>query len=84
MTVLEHLRSLSPENPNRYLLGKTGVSTGEIARASQLGLSRAREILSSLEARGLVRKVGQRGGWLPVLPTTGSSSVLQQEGEHAH
>lgn len=64
--VLEVLARLSPENPIQRYIGKSGVSTERIAKAISLSVSQARDLLGDLEHRGLVRKVGERGGWMPV------------------
>lgn len=61
--VLSVLDRLTMENPNRYILGKTIVSTSEIASQTDLSLVRVRELLRHLERRGRVTKVGERGGW---------------------
>ena len=68
--VLEALRQLTAENANIYYLGKTAVSTRKIAQTISIKPRRVRELLSSLERRGLVRRVGERSGWLPVIPAT--------------
>jgi hypothetical protein len=64
---------LSPVSPI-YILGKTGVSSVRIAHAVGLSETQTRHHLVSLERRGLARRVGQRGGWLPVVPVTPSIS----------
>jgi len=55
----------------KNILGKgsdnLGISTGEISRRISVNVSRARKLLVSLEHRGLIRRVGSRKGWLPVM-----------------
>jgi hypothetical protein len=69
MRVLEHLRGASPENPKKYLLGKTGDRTKAISDRVGLSLSQTREVLNLLERRGLVHHIGDRGGWVAIPET---------------
>lgn len=54
-------------------LGNTAVSTADLAKHVDLSIRQTRELLSDLERRGLVRRVSERGGWLPLeQPAAGS------------
>jgi hypothetical protein len=64
--VLEALRDLSLTFPKKLYLEKVSVSTREVARAVRLSLPQVRRVLAGLERRGLVHKVGERGGWVAV------------------
>lgn len=64
--ILEYLHGATVQNANKYLLGKSTVSTAEIVESIGLTDSLIWRHLRALERRGLVRKVGERGGWLPV------------------
>ncbi|MSR59743.1 MAG: hypothetical protein EXS05_19225 [Planctomycetaceae bacterium] len=66
--VLEAMRRLTMENPKEHYLGKSIVSTREVANATGLSLVRTRELLRGLERRGLARKAGERLGWALVVP----------------
>lgn len=74
-TVLEQLNRATAENPIGDHIGKSAVSVPvplakllELVRAAGADIQarRLREILGELERRGLVLRVGQRKGWLPV------------------
>lgn len=58
------------------------VQTDELSRAVNLSLVRTRELLRSLERRGLIRKIGARGGWTAVAPL-GSDSAPTPEASSA-
>jgi len=72
--VCEALNRLTMENANKDYLGNSIVSTPEIAGATGLSAVRVRELLRSLERRGLARKVGERSGWLPVVGSDADAS----------
>lgn len=61
--ILAVLNELTMENANKYILGNSIVSTSVIAKTAGLSPVRTRELLRDLEQRGLVNKVGERGGW---------------------
>jgi len=67
--ILEAVRHLTMENPKEYSLGFSIVSTRQVAQTTGFSLVRSRELLRGLERRGLVRKVGERGGWALIDPT---------------
>lgn len=67
--ILNALRELAAENPNKYILGKSAVKSSAIAQAVQLKSRTVRECLRGLERRGLVQKVGERSGWRLVAQT---------------
>ncbi|WP_339910898.1 winged helix-turn-helix transcriptional regulator [Symmachiella dynata] len=63
VAILNALSELTTENPNKYILGKPVVSTGQLAETTGLSRSRCRDLLRVLERRGLVQKIGERSGW---------------------
>ena len=67
--ILETIRELTEQNPLR-LLGKgsviSPVSSVDIAERPNVSDRLIRKLLSNLESRGLIRRVGERRGWLPV------------------
>lgn len=64
--VWRSLIELCAKNPNKYLIGKFAHKSQEIASHSGLRLRLVQLSLQMLERRGLVRKLGERGGWMPV------------------
>lgn len=64
--VLDAVNRLTITNAKKDYLAKVIVSTKEVASATGLSTARSRQILRGLEHRGLIHKVGERGGWLPV------------------
>lgn len=44
---------------------RSPATTAELARRMRLSVSQMRDILTGLESRRLVSRVGERGGWLP-------------------
>lgn len=62
--VLDCLKRLTTGNPIYLSIGKPVVSTPQIAEAASLSVTRVRDLLRDLERRGLVCKVGERGGWM--------------------
>jgi hypothetical protein len=66
--VVETLRELSLTFPKESYLKKVSVSTREIALAVGFSEPQVRRVLAGLERRGLVQKIGERGGWAPVSP----------------
>jgi hypothetical protein len=79
--VLKAIRDLTMENPKDYLLGFSIVSTRQVASRTGLSVVRAREVLRGLERRGLVRKVGERGGWALVVQETAADRAEHSECE---
>lgn len=65
LAVLSALSRASAEIPNKYI-GKTAVSTATLAAEVGLSIRQTRGILSALDLRGLVVRVGERGGWLSI------------------
>lgn len=65
--ILEALNHLTLQNPNRASIGKWSVSTADIASATSLSKGEVRKQLVRLEQLGQVTKVGERGGWRPVV-----------------
>jgi hypothetical protein len=65
--ILQAIQELSAQNANKYILGKSALKSAEIAQRVGIGTRQAQIILGQLEQRGLVQKVGERGGWRPVL-----------------
>lgn len=65
LSVLSELKRATAVSPINTYIAKTAVSTETIASAIGLSVRRTRVILSSLDERGLVVRVGERGGWLP-------------------
>jgi hypothetical protein len=63
LNILTVLSELAPQNPNNTSLGKAGAKSEDIARKTGLSRSRVWTLLSKLEHRGLVCKVGERRGW---------------------
>ncbi|TWU12080.1 hypothetical protein CA54_08980 [Symmachiella macrocystis] len=63
VAILNALQKLTAVFPNNIYLGKTAVSTSQIATAVNMKPRRVREYLNGLEHRGLVQKVGERSGW---------------------
>ena len=68
--LLLRLSDLSPEKS--YISNKTfpamrGIPTARLAKAVGLSESQTREHLVRLESRGLVARVGERGGWVLAL-----------------
>lgn len=63
LNILTVLTELAPQNPNNIYLGKAGAKSEVVARKTGLSRSRVWTLLSNLERRGLVCKVGERGGW---------------------
>jgi hypothetical protein len=61
--VIAAIRKLTMENAKEALLGNSIVSTRQVADATNLSVVHSRDVLRGLERRGLVRKVGERGGW---------------------
>jgi len=78
--VLEALRRLTMEISNNIYLENTIVTTDRIAQATGLSPVRVREVLRKLESRGLVRRVGQRRGWLPVSTDLDAADSTSQPG----
>lgn len=62
--VMTALRDLCAQNPNKYYLGNCAPKSTEIAARVGVGLRQIQITLSALERRGLVRKIGERSGWL--------------------
>lgn len=66
-----HLLELTRANSNNSLLEKARVSsTTELATAAGISAGQARRLLSGLEKRGLIQRVGDRRGWKPVVSAT--------------
>ncbi|TWU03047.1 hypothetical protein CA54_61310 [Symmachiella macrocystis] len=63
VAILNAFRELTAVNPNISILGKTAVSTSQLATTVNMKPRRVREYLNGLERRGLVQKVGERSGW---------------------
>ncbi len=74
--VLRCLTEITAANPNRYILENTAVKSAEIASRAGLSERQTRDLLVSLKSRGLLRRIGQRKGWLPV----DSSAIADTEG----
>ena len=73
---------LTEQNSKEYLLEITSVSTSEIASAVGKSNRWVLELLKDLFARGLVQKIGQRGGWVLSTgpdPSRRSGGTLFQE-----
>ena len=68
--VLVCLRELTMEFLKRDSLEKSIVSTSEIADRAGLSVIRTRELLRSLESRGLAFRAGPRSGWQLPEPAT--------------
>ena len=72
--ILAAMDQLTIQNPNNRLLGKCIVRTRDVANETGFNEVYVRALLRGLERRGLVRKVGERGGW---------ALVNQEEAAHA-
>ena len=73
LNILTAIRDLTLGNPKYIYLGKASVTTAEVAVRTGLSVARVRALLSNLEHRGLVTKVGSRKGWRPVTTSDESS-----------
>lgn len=60
------LTALSTVAANRELLGTTGVSTHDVAVSLGRADTQVRAWLKWLHERGLIQRIGQRRGWLPL------------------
>ena len=58
--------NLTPETPKRDTIGKTGVSTADLGACLSISRSVVRDRASHLESRGMLFRLGERSGWLPV------------------
>lgn len=61
--ILTRMSELSTESPIYNYIGKTVVKAAELAVQAGLSLTVIRDSLRLLEERGLVSRVGERGGW---------------------
>lgn len=80
--VLRVMRELGASFPNKDYLGKLALKSSEIASRAKISPRHAQRALQELERRGLVRRVGERLGWLPVIPAADeadSRASAQQE-----
>jgi len=59
---------LSGDNSKIYLLELSPVSSASVASALERDERWTRRLLNSLHERGLIERIGQRGGWLPTAP----------------
>lgn len=66
VAVLSALRQLCAQNSYKYIKENCAHRTAEIASVCGLKVRQTQLALKALELRGLVRRVGERGGWLPV------------------
>lgn len=77
MRLLGLLRELTAENVKNHFLTKTAVSTADLASRVGLSVRQTRDLLRALDARGLVTRVGERGGWRPVaIPSTSAAAQV--------
>jgi hypothetical protein len=83
--LLNDLLSASAENAKKDTIAFSAVSTATLAQAVGLSNRQTRDLLCDLDRRGLVRRVGERGGWLPVMaadaatvPVTASVAALPE------
>jgi len=69
--LLDQLTKLTRANSNNNLLEKAqAISTLELSIAAGISRDHAGRRLSGLEKRGLVQRIGERGGWKPVVSAT--------------
>jgi hypothetical protein len=61
--ILTMMKELSPKIPIYNYIGVFGVKTAKLAEQTGLSLSVVRGSLQAMESRGLVCRVGERGGW---------------------
>ncbi|TWT51762.1 hypothetical protein KOR42_34490 [Thalassoglobus neptunius] len=84
MQVYREVQQLTMENPNKESLGKTIVSSSEIAQRLDLSTVRVRELLRTLESFSLVQRHGQRGGWSIAAHDCSQRPVISSVQETAH
>ena len=65
-TTFEAVIKLTAKNPTIHNVGKTAVSTNQIASASETQVRQTRFHCHTLSTFGLLAKKGQRGGWIVV------------------
>jgi len=65
---------LTTLDPKRYLLEFCVVTTRDVARAIDAHESHTRRVLANLADRGLIHRIGKRGGWR--IPTTAPPSGI--------
>ncbi len=78
MRLLSRIRALTEANPIELSIGKTSVSSTELARDLGLTTRQVRHHLKVLEQQGLAARIGERGGWRalpPAQPTPKFPSV---------
>jgi len=59
--------------------GRQPVTTGRVSDRLGVEVRQTRNILNDLESLGMVRRIGERGGWLPGAESTGSCCEGQNE-----
>lgn len=78
---MDAIKGASEQNSNSNYLEKCSVSTTKISVILGISSRRCQTILSGLEARGLICRVGQRGGWRS-LPPGNPSGEATETGHH--